>query len=201
MLIAEAIAAEPTRLQDVIEEVIARTESTVTEQRLLSKLIDPKAAADLLNIRVELICRILRERCTRDGTTAKYVVFSTSKEAASIIAQKLKENLQRSWIRIATSTMAGNEVGQILADFAHDGTRILVTDAIGEEGFNLQFARTVILHDLPWSPMRIEQRVGRLDRLERVGRITCFDITSGEDETICVDEVWRRILVDGFGIF
>ena len=42
-----------------------------------------------------------------------------------------------------------------------------VTDRIGEDGLNLQFADAVVHLDLPTSLMRVEQRIGRLDRIGR----------------------------------
>jgi superfamily II DNA or RNA helicase len=43
--------------------------------------------------------------------------------------------------------------------------RVLVSTDAGGEGVNLQFAHVVINYDLPWSPTRIEQRIGRVDRI------------------------------------
>src|SRR6267143_5042327 len=48
--------------------------------------------------------------------------------------------------------------------FQRDGQIFLSTEA-GGEGRNLQFARTVVNYDLPWNPLRIEQRIGRVHRL------------------------------------
>lgn len=42
---------------------------------------------------------------------------------------------------------------------------ILVSTQAGGEGHNLQFCRRIINYDLPWNPMRIEQRIGRVHRL------------------------------------
>jgi ATP-dependent helicase HepA len=90
----------------------------------------------------------------------------------------------------------------LFSDFAGDPhARVLITDATGEEGFNLQFARAVFFHDLPWSPMRLEQRLGRLDRIDRVGAIPCVVFTSGEDDTVALDETWRCVLANGFGLY
>lgn len=199
--LAEAIAAEPERLADLAEEVMTLTKATEAERRLLDDLVDPVSADRMTIARAELVCEILRNRFRKDGASAKYVVFCASPESCRAIVKRLKQHVQHSWISVADQTTSGEKVGSIFSDFAHNESRVLVTDSTGEEGFNLQFARAVIFHDLPWSPMRIEQRLGRLDRIERVGRITCFSITSGEDETLCLDEVWRRVLVDGFGIF
>ena len=46
-----------------------------------------------------------------------------------------------------------------------DGPRVLLSSEVGSEGINLQFARVIINYDLPWNPMRIEQRIGRIDRV------------------------------------
>ncbi|RZO15394.1 MAG: RNA polymerase-binding ATPase [Verrucomicrobiaceae bacterium] len=46
-----------------------------------------------------------------------------------------------------------------------DGARILICSEIGSEGRNFQFARNLILYDLPETPSLLEQRIGRLDRI------------------------------------
>ena len=48
--------------------------------------------------------------------------------------------------------------------FSED-VRILVSTDAGGEGLNLQFCHVVINYDIPWNPMRIEQRIGRVDRI------------------------------------
>lgn len=50
-------------------------------------------------------------------------------------------------------------------EFEADTHRILLCSEIGAEGVDLQFARIVVNYDLPWNPMRVEQRIGRIDRI------------------------------------
>ena len=45
------------------------------------------------------------------------------------------------------------------------GARILLSSEVGSEGIDLQFCRVLINYDLPWNPMRVEQRIGRIDRV------------------------------------
>ncbi len=55
---------------------------------------------------------------------------------------------------------------EILEKFEKDDTqKILLASEVGSEGVDLQFCRLLINYDLPWNPMRIEQRIGRLDRI------------------------------------
>lgn len=44
-------------------------------------------------------------------------------------------------------------------------TRVLVSTDAGGEGLNLQFCHVVVNYDIPWNPMRLEQRIGRVDRI------------------------------------
>ena len=51
------------------------------------------------------------------------------------------------------------------------GRRVLVSSAAGTEGLNLQVARRIVHFDLPWNPMVLEQRVGRVHRIGSVDTI------------------------------
>ncbi|QQS04455.1 MAG: DEAD/DEAH box helicase family protein [Fibrobacterota bacterium] len=53
---------------------------------------------------------------------------------------------------------------QVQAAFAKD-VRILISTDAGGEGLNLQFCHVIVNFDMPWNPMRIEQRIGRVDRI------------------------------------
>lgn len=71
-------------------------------------------------------------------------------------------------------------------------SRFLVSTEAGGEGINLQKACHIICnYDLPWNPMRLQQRIGRLDRYGQTERVRVFNL--------CVPESWdarisRRIL-------
>ena len=52
--------------------------------------------------------------------------------------------------------------------FANGSANILVSSEVGSEGIDLQFARIEINYDLPWNPMRVEQRIGRIDRIGQI---------------------------------
>ena len=52
---------------------------------------------------------------------------------------------------------------------------ILVSTEAGGEGRNLQFAHTLVNYDLPWNPMRVEQRIGRIDRFGQEHTVRVFN--------------------------
>lgn len=55
---------------------------------------------------------------------------------------------------------------QVIESFRENSSiRVLLSTEVGGEGVDLQFSRVVINYDLPWNPMKIEQRIGRVDRI------------------------------------
>lgn len=79
-----------------------------------------------------------------------------------------------------------------------DGPAVLLSSEVGSEGIDLQFCRTVINYDLPWNPMRVEQRIGRIDRLGQTAeKIT---VVSFFNEDTIEDRILRR-LYDRLEIF
>jgi SNF2 family DNA or RNA helicase len=54
--------------------------------------------------------------------------------------------------------------------------RVLVCTESGGEGINLQFCNTMINYDLPWNPMRLEQRIGRIHRLGQMRDVFIYNL-------------------------
>jgi superfamily II DNA or RNA helicase len=74
---------------------------------------------------------------------------------------------------------------------------ILLSSELGGEGRNLQFCRTVINYDLPWNPMAIEQRVGRVHRIGQTREVYVFNFCLAGS----VEERILRILHDKINLF
>ncbi|OBK27430.1 helicase [Mycobacterium asiaticum] len=62
-------------------------------------------------------------------------------------------------------SMSATERAATVAAFRAGEAPIMISTDAGAEGQNLQFCNCVLNYDLPWNPMRIEQRIGRVDRL------------------------------------
>jgi SNF2 family DNA or RNA helicase len=80
------------------------------------------------------------------------------------------------------------------AEDASDGLRVMVSTESGAEGRNLQFCHQLINYDLPWNPMRVEQRIGRLHRLGQHREVTIFNLSCNETiEAHVIDLLARKI--------
>ncbi|HDH04575.1 MAG TPA: ATP-dependent helicase, partial [Nitrospirae bacterium] len=58
-----------------------------------------------------------------------------------------------------------------------DDMPVLVSTESGGEGRNMQFCNTIINFDLPWNPMKIEQRIGRLHRIGQTRDVFIFNLS------------------------
>lgn len=80
-----------------------------------------------------------------------------------------------------------------------DASWVLVSDALGGEGRNFQFASVVAHHDLPWSIAAVEQRVGRVDRLGRDGEVPSWVLAPAADDAL--DGAWAELVGRAIGVF
>lgn len=77
-------------------------------------------------------------------------------------------------IAILNGSMSIDERNIALKDFRDRANVFISTDA-GGEGLNLQFSNIIINYDLPWNPMKIEQRCGRVDRIGQQRDVHIFN--------------------------
>ncbi|MXY79046.1 MAG: hypothetical protein F4Y94_05010 [Chloroflexi bacterium] len=77
------------------------------------------------------------------------------------------------------------------------GRQALVATEAGGEGRNLQFAHILVNYDLPWNPMRVEQRIGRVDRIGQEETIQIFNFRVRDT----IEERILEVLDERIGIF
>jgi superfamily II DNA or RNA helicase len=61
-----------------------------------------------------------------------------------------------------------------------DGPQVLLSTAAGREGINLQFARLLFNYDLPWNPMDLEQRIGRIHRYGQTSTAQVYNLVASD---------------------
>ena len=75
-----------------------------------------------------------------------------------------------------------------------EGRDILVTTEIGGEGRNLQFCHQMVNYDLPWNPMRIEQRIGRIHRIGQEKEVIIYNLcATGSVEDYILEILDKKI--------
>jgi len=88
-------------------------------------------------------------------------------------------------------------------DAFRDQARVLVSTDAGGEGLNLQFCHVIINYDIPWNPMRLEQRIGRVDRIGQSRTVRAINFVFEDSVEFRVREVLEQklaVIFDEFGI-
>src|SRR6185437_14478792 len=73
--------------------------------------------------------------------------------------------------------------------------RILLSSEVGSEGLDFEFCHILVNYDLPWNPMVVEQRIGRLDRIgQKAQKILIFNLIAEDtiDERI-YERLYKRL--------
>lgn len=98
------------------------------------------------------------------------LVFAQDKDVVDELTQALQAELPDFPFKCFHHGMEEAELAQVALQFQRNNAcRVLVSDELGGEGRNFQNASALVHYDLPWSVARMEQRIGRLDRLGRGG--------------------------------
>ena len=99
-------------------------------------------------------------------------------------------------------SMNMDERKEVQDAFADDARVLISTDA-GGEGLNLQFCHVVINYDIPWNPMRLEQRIGRVDRIGQTHVVRALNFVFENSVEHRVREVLEEklaVIFEEFGI-
>jgi SNF2 family DNA or RNA helicase len=110
----------------------------------------------------------------RLGGAAQVLVFTRYRATARWIA----ELLSRAGLahRAVHGELSAAEKQAALAAFRAGDAQVLVSTDVGSEGHNLQHCHRLVNFDLPWNPMLIEQRIGRLHRFGQTSEVEVFNL-------------------------
>ncbi len=163
-----------------LEDVVASVDPAALREEILqlNKLIDQARGLEEKEVERKLV--VLKEVLTKQGVfkdpKMKLLVFTEHKDTLDYLVGDGKDarplGKLRKWGLSVTQIHGGMKVGDRDApgtrlyaerEFREDCQVMVATEAAGE-GINLQFCWFMINYDIPWNPMRLEQRMGRIHR-------------------------------------
>jgi SNF2 family DNA or RNA helicase len=112
----------------------------------------------------------------RQNSQEKIVIFATYLGTVDLIAREIDAVYPGQGVVVLRGGDHGAKVAAERRFRQKDGPRVLVCTAAGREGINLQFARVLFNFDLPWNPMDIEQRIGRIHRYGQVHTAQVYNL-------------------------
>lgn len=168
-----------------LEEVVASVDPEALKREIfqLSRLIDQARQLEQREIESKLVKLrdVLKEQGIFEDPKMKLLIFTEHKDTLDYIVTKLKE-----WKLSVTQIHGGMKIGdrdtpgsRIYAEREfRDECQIMVATEAAGEGINLQFCWFMINYDIPWNPIRLEQRMGRIHRYGQEKDCLIFNFVS-----------------------
>jgi SNF2 family DNA or RNA helicase len=159
VVVAETLDTMRVEIQ-ALERLIVQADETIAggEERKLIALRECLKGADLSEL-------------TEDGR-GKLLIFTEHRDTLAYLEKNI-----RAWGYSSCSIHGGippTSRKQIQQDFHQNKQICIATEAAGE-GINLQFCHLMINYDLPWNPVRLEQRMGRIHRIGQESTCVIFN--------------------------
>jgi superfamily II DNA or RNA helicase len=163
-----------------LEDVVASVDPAALRGEIdsLTKLIDQARILEKREIESKLtkLKSVLKDQGFLSDSTKKLLLFTEHKDSLDFLVGDGKDGRPlgklREWGLTVTQIHGGMKIGdrdtpgtRIYAEreFRETAQVLVATEAAGE-GINLQFCSQMINYDIPWNPVRLEQRVGRIHR-------------------------------------
>lgn len=149
--------------------------------------------ADYTDAKFEELLRIIDE-VFRHGTK-KIVIFALFRKTLKYLQIRFK---QRDFGTLMIHGMVENRI-DILDEFKNNpNAHILLSSEVGSEGLDMQFCNSMVNYDLPWNPMVVEQRIGRIDRFgQKSPTVNIYNVIVADS---IQEDIYIRLL-DRIGIF
>lgn len=127
--------------------------------------------------------------------TKKIVIFALFRKTLKYLQIRFK---QRGFGTLMIHGMVENRI-DVLDEFKNNpDAHILLSSEVGSEGLDMQFCNSMVNYDLPWNPMVVEQRIGRIDRFgQKSPTVNIYNIIVADS---IQEDIYIRLL-DRIGIF
>lgn len=149
--------------------------------------------AEYPDAKFEELLRIIDE-VFRHGIK-KIVIFALFRKTLKYLQIRFK---QRGFGTLMIHGMVDNRI-DVLDEFKNNpNAHILLSSEVGSEGLDMQFCNSMVNYDLPWNPMVVEQRIGRIDRFgQKSPTVNIYNIIVADS---IQEDIYIRLL-DRIGIF
>lgn len=184
---------EDLNIEDGVEEALEAMSLDMEEEIAeLERIIAVAKQAEFQHpdVKVETLTDTL-DALLSDDRDQKVIVF-TEFVATQLYLRELLVN-KGFTVTILNGSMSVEDRDAALREFREQSNIFISTDA-GGEGLNLQFANIIINYDLPWNPMKIEQRCGRADRIGQTRDVHIYNFIVGDTIENRVREVLEEKL-------
>lgn len=186
--------AEQQKIVSDLEDVVPTTDPALLRADIqeLEKLVDQARLLEQREVETKLtkLRQVLKDQQIFSDPKMKLLLFTEHKDTLDYLAGDGKDGRPlgrlREWGLTVTQIHGGMKIGdrdtlgtRISAEreFREEAQVLVATEAAGE-GINLQFCWLMINYDIPWNPVRLEQRMGRIHRYGQTKDCLIFNFVS-----------------------
>lgn len=146
------------------------------EIRLLQALIDEAARLKAEDAKLQLFTEEVLGKILATNPGEKVLIFTEYRATQSYLQARLGQHFGPARVELINGSMGHQQRREAIARF-EDGGQFLISTEAGGEGINLQrHCHLMVNYDLPWNPMRLVQRIGRLYRYGQKKKVVVFNI-------------------------
>ncbi len=165
---------------------LAQGEHISPAYRTIARQLAKRAQGIKTHAKLEVLTGLLKD------TPDRVVVFSDHRPTIQLIEERVKK-LGRQPI-VYWGAHATAERDKRIRAFHEDQRSVLIATRAGSEGRNLQFCNVLVNYDLPWNPMVVEQRIGRLHRIGQKREVHIVNLAAaGTIESYILQLLDRKI--------
>ena len=168
--------------EDIDEEIIdtflknRTSEDLAWEEKRLGQMLAPLEDLSGMPLKMKELLSVLQKRRLSGGRLRQTVIFTRFYDTLTDIVSRFRQvhpsmllgtysGKGGQYTEPGSNRMRGVERDEIKHRFLRGEIDVLVCTDAAAEGINLQTADLIINYDLPWNPMKVEQRIGRIDRI------------------------------------
>jgi SNF2 family DNA or RNA helicase len=140
-------------------EHLAEGERIKPEHRTIARQLAARASKIRTHAKLNVLTKILKE------TPDRVIVFSDHRPTIELIEQRVKALRPARTPIVYWGALTAAERDKRIRAFHDDERSVLIATRAGSEGRNLQICNVLVNYDLPWNPMVVEQRIGRVHRI------------------------------------
>jgi SNF2 family DNA or RNA helicase len=149
---------------------LAEGERIKPQHRAIARQLAARAGKVRTHAKLTVLTKILKE------TPDRVVVFSDHRPTIELIEQRVKA-LGRTPI-VYWGALSTPERDKRIRAFHDDERSVLIATRAGSEGRNLQICNVLVNYDLPWNPMVVEQRIGRVHRIGQTREVHIVNLAA-----------------------
>ena len=120
------------------------------------------------------------EQIRRENKNEKMIIFTQYLETLYFLKDEIGKYYDPKKIAIIKGGPLEDKIASCESFWDEDGAQFLISTSAGGEGINLQVCRILFNYDLPWNPMAVEQRIGRIHRYGQTETVQVYHLVAEE---------------------